>query len=144
MIARRWKRRRSTAMLDKLSRGDGVITNGGIAGTVDEIGENFVTVEIAAGVRVRLRRAPSRMSQRSGLKAAGSYPRFSEAPALRRRARVCNVECARWKYVVILLVLALSVLYAVPNVFPSEPAVQVTANRGASVDAALQQRVEPR
>ena len=51
------------------------------------------------------------------------------------------LEYARWKYVVILLVLALSVLYAVPNVFPSEPAVQVTANRGASVDAALQQRV---
>ena len=52
------------------------------------------------------------------------------------------LEYARWKYLVILLVLALSVLYAVPNVFPSEPAVQVTANRGASVDAALQQRVE--
>jgi preprotein translocase subunit SecD len=52
------------------------------------------------------------------------------------------LEYARWKYIVILLVLALSVLYAVPNVFPSEPAVQVTANRGATVDAALQQRVE--
>jgi len=52
------------------------------------------------------------------------------------------LEYARWKYLVILLVLALSVLYAVPNVFPSEPAVQVTANRGATIDAALQQRVE--
>ena len=52
------------------------------------------------------------------------------------------LEYARWKYLVALLVLALSVLYAVPNVFPSEPAVQVTANRGATVDAALQQRVE--
>src|SRR3990167_10699821 len=52
------------------------------------------------------------------------------------------LEYARWKYVVVLLVLVLSVLYAVPNLFPSEPAVQVTANRGAAVDAALQQRVE--
>ena len=52
------------------------------------------------------------------------------------------LEYARWKYFVILLVLALSVLYAVPNVFPSEPAVQVTANRGSTIDAALQQRVE--
>ncbi|HWS78360.1 MAG TPA: protein translocase subunit SecD, partial [Thermomonas sp.] len=52
------------------------------------------------------------------------------------------LEYARWKYLVILLVLALSVLYAVPNVFPSEPAVQVTANRGATIDVALQQRVE--
>ena len=52
------------------------------------------------------------------------------------------LEYARWKYFVILLVLAFSVLYAVPNVFPQDPAVQVTANRGAKVDAALQQRVE--
>ena len=29
-----------------------------------------------------------------------------------------------------------------PNLFPQDPAVQVTANRGANVDAALQQRVE--
>jgi preprotein translocase subunit SecD len=52
------------------------------------------------------------------------------------------LEYARWKYLVILLVLALSVLYAVPNVFPSEPAVQVTANRGSVIDAGLRQRVE--
>ena len=52
------------------------------------------------------------------------------------------LEYSRWKYLVILLVLALSVLYAVPNAFPQDPAVQVTANRGSTVDAALQQRVE--
>ena len=52
------------------------------------------------------------------------------------------LEYSRWKYLVILLVLALSVLFAVPNAFPQDPAVQVTANRGAKVDAALQQRVE--
>ena len=52
------------------------------------------------------------------------------------------LEYARWKYLVALLVLAFSVLYAMPNVFPQEPAVQVTANRGSQVDAALQQRVE--
>ncbi|RZA22218.1 MAG: protein translocase subunit SecD [Lysobacteraceae bacterium] len=52
------------------------------------------------------------------------------------------LEYSRWKYLVILLVLALSVLYAMPNAFPKDPAVQVTANRGAKVDAAMQQRVE--
>ncbi|MES2857665.1 MAG: protein translocase subunit SecD, partial [Pseudomonadota bacterium] len=52
------------------------------------------------------------------------------------------LEYARWKYLVALIVLAFGVLYAVPNVFPQDPAVQVTANRGAKVDAALQQRVE--
>ena len=52
------------------------------------------------------------------------------------------LEYARWKYVVILLVLMLSALYALPNVFPQDPSVQVTANRGSQVDAALERRVE--
>lgn len=45
------------AMLGGLNRGDEVITNGGIAGVVSDIGENFVTVEIADGVRVRVQKA---------------------------------------------------------------------------------------
>lgn len=48
---------------------------------------------------------------------------------------------ARWKYVLIVLVLALSALYALPNVFPQDPSVQVRAARGAPVDAALSARV---
>ncbi|TBR12505.1 MAG: preprotein translocase subunit YajC [Lysobacter sp.] len=45
------------AMLDKLSRGDEVLTSGGIAGVVTDMGDNFVTVEITDGVRVRVQRA---------------------------------------------------------------------------------------
>lgn len=45
------------AMLEKLAKGDEVITNGGIAGTVMEIGDNFVTVEVADNVRVRVQKA---------------------------------------------------------------------------------------
>ena len=52
------------------------------------------------------------------------------------------LEYSRWKYVLILLVLTLSVFYALPNAFPQDPAVQVTANRGTKVDAAMQQRAE--
>ncbi len=44
-------------MLGKLAQGDEVITNGGIAGTVSNIGDNFVSVEIANGVQVRVQRA---------------------------------------------------------------------------------------
>ena len=44
------------ALLEKLSRGDEVITNGGIAGTVTDIGENFITVEVADNVRLRVQR----------------------------------------------------------------------------------------
>ena len=44
------------AMLDKLSVGDEVITNGGIAGVVRNIGDSFVTVEIADRVEVRVQK----------------------------------------------------------------------------------------
>ena len=44
------------AMLEKLGNGDEVITNGGIAGVVREIGDSFITVEIADNVRVRLQK----------------------------------------------------------------------------------------
>ncbi|AKC87693.1 protein translocase subunit SecD [Pseudoxanthomonas suwonensis] len=51
------------------------------------------------------------------------------------------LEFPRWKYFVILLVLALSLLYALPNIFQSDYAVQVTGNRGAALDDALKARV---
>ena len=44
-------------MLDKLAKGDEVITSGGIAGTVTDIGDNFVTIEVADNVRVRVQKA---------------------------------------------------------------------------------------
>jgi preprotein translocase subunit YajC len=44
------------AMLEKLSVGDEVITNGGIAGVVRNIGDSFVTVEIADRVEVRVQK----------------------------------------------------------------------------------------
>lgn len=44
------------AMLDKLSKGDEVITTGGIAGVVRDIGDNFVSVEVADNVRVRVQK----------------------------------------------------------------------------------------
>ncbi len=44
------------AMLEKLGRGDEVLTNGGIAGSVTEIGDSFVTVEIADNVRIRVQK----------------------------------------------------------------------------------------
>lgn len=43
-------------LLAKLAKGDEIISNGGIAGRIDEIGENFVTVEIADGVRIKLQK----------------------------------------------------------------------------------------
>jgi preprotein translocase subunit SecD len=52
------------------------------------------------------------------------------------------LEYARWKYVVALVVLLASALYALPNLYPQDAAVQITANRGSTVDEALDTRVE--
>ncbi len=51
------------------------------------------------------------------------------------------LEYSRWKYVVILIVVLLSAIYALPNIYPQDPSVQISASRGATVDAALEQRV---
>lgn len=45
------------AMVEALGVGDEVITNGGIAGIIRHIGENFITVEIADGIQVKLQKA---------------------------------------------------------------------------------------
>ena len=49
---------------------------------------------------------------------------------------------ARWQYAIILIVLLFSGLYALPNVFPQDPSVQVTANRGSVVDEGLRSRIQ--
>ena len=52
------------------------------------------------------------------------------------------LEFARWKYVIIAIVLVLTALYSLPNLYPKDPAVQISANRGAVIDAVLDTRVE--
>ena len=44
------------AMVAALAAGDEVVTSGGILGRVIEAGEQFLTVEIADGVRVKVQR----------------------------------------------------------------------------------------
>lgn len=57
MIRPQMKRQKEhKALLDKLAKGDEVLTNGGIAGTVAEIGDNFITIEVADNVRIRVQK----------------------------------------------------------------------------------------
>ncbi|MBI2306743.1 MAG: preprotein translocase subunit YajC [Rhodocyclales bacterium] len=50
------KAKEHQAMLDALAKGDEVVTGGGIAGRVVKIGENYITVEIAAGVEIQVQK----------------------------------------------------------------------------------------
>ena len=57
MIRPQTKRQKEhRAMLEKVGVGDEVITNGGIAGVVREIGDSFIGVEIADNLRVRVQK----------------------------------------------------------------------------------------
>jgi len=44
-------------MTEAIAKGDEVITTGGTLGKVTGVGESFVTVEVAAGVEIKVQRA---------------------------------------------------------------------------------------
>jgi len=50
------KQKEHQAMLGKLAAGDEVVTTGGIIGRIVEISDNFITLEIAEGVRIKVQR----------------------------------------------------------------------------------------
>ena len=50
------KQKEHQAMLGKLAAGDEVVTAGGILGRIVEIGDNFITLEIADNVRIKVQR----------------------------------------------------------------------------------------
>ncbi|MDE2248901.1 MAG: preprotein translocase subunit YajC [Pseudomonadota bacterium] len=58
MIRPQMKRQKEhRALIASLAKGDEVVTNGGIAGRVEEVGDTFITVEIAANVKVKVQKA---------------------------------------------------------------------------------------
>lgn len=45
------------ALMDSLEKGNEVITQGGVAGRVRDVGENFIVVEVAKGVEIRIQKS---------------------------------------------------------------------------------------
>jgi preprotein translocase subunit YajC len=45
------------ALLSKLAAGDEVVTSGGLLGRVTDVGDTFVTIEVADGVRLKVQKA---------------------------------------------------------------------------------------
>lgn len=56
------------AMLSKIAVGDEAVTSGGILGRVTDVGDSFLTLEIADGVRIKVQK-----SQVSQLVPKGTY-----------------------------------------------------------------------
>ena len=43
-------------MLDALNKGDEIVTGGGVLGKITNIGDNFIQIEVADGVQVKVQR----------------------------------------------------------------------------------------
>jgi preprotein translocase subunit YajC len=50
------KQKEHKAMIDALSVGTEIVTGGGVLGRVTEVGEQFLTVEVAKGVNIKVQR----------------------------------------------------------------------------------------
>ncbi len=48
----------------------------------------------------------------------------------------------RWKYAVLVVVIALGIIYALPNMYGEDPAVQILGLQNAAVDAALEDKIK--
>jgi len=72
MIRPQMKRQKEhRTMVAALAKGDEVVSNGGLAGRVDEVGETFITIEIAPNVKVKLQKgAVSQVLPKGSLKSA--------------------------------------------------------------------------
>lgn len=58
MIRPQMKRSKETReMLGKLAKGDEIVSTGGLAGRITGIGENYLTVEIAEKVEIKVQKA---------------------------------------------------------------------------------------
>ena len=72
MIRPQMKRQKEhRTMVSALAKGDEVVSNGGLAGRVEEVGETFITIEIAPNVKVKLQKgAVSQVLPKGSLKSA--------------------------------------------------------------------------
>ena len=62
------KQKAHQRMVDNLNKGDKVVTNGGIFGTIVKVGEDRITLEIASKVQINIERQQvSRMDKISGV-----------------------------------------------------------------------------
>jgi len=50
------KQKEHQALLSKLASGDEVVTTGGVLGKITDVGDHFVTLEVADGVRIKVQK----------------------------------------------------------------------------------------
>src|SRR5690606_2828810 len=117
-----------------LSKGDEVITSGGLLGKVSKVHDNYLTIEVAnladKPVEILVQRVAVTTVLPKGTIMSLSCPRP------RPQVRGCHFSTRRrypmnrypiWKYLIVLVALAIGLLYTLPNFFGESPAVQVSS-----------------
>ena len=62
------KQKAHQRMVDSLNKGDKVVTNGGIFGTIVKVGDDRITLEVASKVQINIERQQvSRIDKKSGV-----------------------------------------------------------------------------
>lgn len=51
------KQKEHRAMVDAITKGDEVVTVGGVLGTVSKVGEGYIGLEVASGVEIQIQRS---------------------------------------------------------------------------------------
>ncbi len=63
------KQKEHQRMVESLSKGDKVVTNGGIFGTIVKVGDDRITLEVASKVQINIElQQVSRMDKKTGVK----------------------------------------------------------------------------
>lgn len=58
-------------MISRLASGDEIVTNGGVLGRITDVGDHFITLEIADGVRIKVQKTQvSQLMPKGTLKSA--------------------------------------------------------------------------
>lgn len=51
------KQKEHKAMIDSITKGDEVITAGGVLGKISKIGESYLSLEVSSGVEIQIQRS---------------------------------------------------------------------------------------
>ena len=112
------------AMLDALEKGDEISTAGGILGKVRNIKGPYVAIEVSENVTFKIQKTAIANTLPKGTIDSINKQFMNKYPT--------------WRYFVIIAVLMLGILYALPNLYPAQPAIQVAyTDSSKSADQSL-------
>ena len=112
-------------MMDDLEKGDEVVAAGGIIGRIKEIKGPYVSIEVSENITFKL--------QKTAI--ANTLPKGHYCL---NRLIISMNRFSIGTHAFILIVLAVGIIYSLPNLYPAKPAIQIAyTDSGQSADQGL-------